>query len=63
MYPKATDVFNSFKMFGLSNEKPILALKNQVAAKGQHNNFGAHHLSPVSAARLIEPYCDTEIKI
>ena len=65
MYPKATDVFNSFKMFGLSNEKPILALKNQVAAKkkGQHNIFGAHHLSPVSAARLIEPYCDTEIKI
>ena len=52
-------------MFGLSNEKPILALKNQVVAKknGQHNNFGAHHLSPVSAARLIEPYCDTEIKI
>ena len=37
MYPKATDVFNSFKMFGLSNEKPILALKNQVAAKKKGN--------------------------
>ena len=72
MYPKATlENGQTIKMFSIPLKCLGSLTKSQFwlsrirlqPKKGKHNNFGAHHLSPVSAARLIEPYCDTEIKI